>query len=55
VKDGRLSTREVKLGDRLGERVEVLEGVAAGQAVATSDVDVLADGMNVRPTSQADR
>jgi membrane fusion protein, multidrug efflux system len=55
VKDGRLSTREVKLGDRLGDRVEVIEGIAAGQAVAISDVDVLADGMNVRPTSQADR
>jgi len=42
---GTLVAHEIKLGDRLGDRVEVTEGVAAGVRVAVSDVDVLSDGM----------
>jgi RND family efflux transporter MFP subunit len=39
--------RELKLGDRLGDRIEILGGVAAGDVVAMTDVDNLADGMKV--------
>jgi membrane fusion protein (multidrug efflux system) len=47
VAGNRLSSREVKLGDRLGERVEVLSGVNAGEQVAISDIERLADGVRV--------
>jgi hypothetical protein len=32
------------VGERLGERIEVLTGLSAGDRVAVSDVDSLADG-----------
>ena len=41
--------REVKVGDRLGDRIEILDGVAAGDMVVMTDVDNLADGMKVAP------
>ena len=41
--------REVQVGDRLGERIEILGGVKAGDVVAMTDVDNLADGMKVAP------
>ena len=37
----------MKVGDRLGDRIEILGGVEAGDAVAMTDVDNLADGMRV--------
>ena len=40
--------RRVKLGDDLGERVEVVEGVAAGQQVAVSHTGKLVEGSRVR-------
>ena len=45
---------EVKLGDRLGDRVEILDGVAAGDVIAMTDVDNLADGMKVSTKRQAE-
>ena len=39
--------REVKVGDRLGDRIEILGGVSAGDVVAMTDVDNLTDGMKV--------
>lgn len=44
----RLVARELTLGDRLGDRVEILTGLTAGDVVATSDVERLADGMTVQ-------
>jgi RND family efflux transporter MFP subunit len=38
---------EVKVGDRLDERIEIMSGVKAGEMVAMTDVDNLADGMKV--------
>jgi hypothetical protein len=38
----------VKLGDRLGERVEITDGVAADQPVVVADVDRFADDMKVQ-------
>ena len=43
----KLSARELKLGDRVGDRIEIVSGVGVGDQVAVSDVDVLADGMKV--------
>jgi multidrug efflux pump subunit AcrA (membrane-fusion protein) len=48
VVDGdKLSVRELKVGDRLGERIEILGGVTSGERVAVTDVDKLADGQKV--------
>ena len=50
VKDGQLAGREVVLGDRLGDRVEVSQGLEAGTQIVASDVEQLADGMKVTTT-----
>ena len=48
VIDGdKLAGRELKVGDRLGERIEILSGVKAGDRVASSDIDKLVDGQKV--------
>ena len=47
VQNGALSGREVVLGDRLGDRVEVSKGLDAGTPLVASDVEQLADGMKV--------
>jgi RND family efflux transporter MFP subunit len=47
IEGDKLAARELKVGDRLGERVEVLSGVKAGDRIATNDVDKLVDGMKV--------
>lgn len=48
VVDGdRLGARELKVGDRVGDRIEVVAGVKPGEMVAVTDVDKLADGLKV--------
>jgi HlyD family secretion protein len=47
LKGDRLSAQEVKIGDRIGDRVEILSGVGPSDEVATTDVDNLADGLRV--------
>ena len=47
VNGDQLTAREVKIGDRVGDRMEILGGVEAGDRVALTDVDNLADGMKV--------
>ncbi len=42
-----LAVRELKVGERLGDRVEVLSGVKAGDRIVVSDVEKLVDGMKV--------
>lgn len=49
VNGDRLSARELKIGERFGERVEIVGGVKAGEQVATTDVDKLTDGARVTP------
>jgi RND family efflux transporter MFP subunit len=44
VKSDRLAVRELQIGERLGDRVEVASGVTAGEPVAVTDVDTLSDG-----------
>ena len=45
--DGTLAGREVVLGDRIGDRVEVSKGIDAGIPLVAADVEQLADGMKV--------
>jgi membrane fusion protein (multidrug efflux system) len=50
VQGGKLTMRELTVGERLGERIEVVSGLAAGDSVALTDVDTLADGTLVSVT-----
>ena len=47
VEGERLAARELKIGDRTGDRVEIVSGVKAGDAVALTDVEKLIDGLKV--------
>ncbi|HEV8235313.1 MAG TPA: hypothetical protein VGP84_11985, partial [Gemmatimonadaceae bacterium] len=47
VKGERLVARELKVGERLGDRIEIVSGVDAGEPVAMTDVDKLVDGQKV--------
>ena len=44
VKGDRLALRELQVGERLGDRIEIASGVKEGEQVAVTDVDTLADG-----------
>ena len=52
VNGDHLAARELKVGDRLGDRIEVLEGVKPGDMVAATDVDKLVDGTRVSVSGQ---
>jgi RND family efflux transporter MFP subunit len=52
VDRGRLVARELKTGERIGDRIEILSGVKAGELVANTDVDKLNDGVKVTVTSK---
>ncbi len=42
-----LIARELKVGDRLGDRIEIISGVKAGDQVAMTDIEKLTDGQKV--------
>jgi multidrug efflux pump subunit AcrA (membrane-fusion protein) len=48
IKNGRAEMRLVQLGQAEGDLVEVRSGVAADEQVATSNIEMLSDGMAVR-------
>jgi len=48
IEGDKLSARELKVGERLGDRIEIIGGVRAGDRVASNDVDTLVDGMTVK-------
>jgi RND family efflux transporter MFP subunit len=51
VVDGdHLALRELKVGERAGDRIEVLSGVKAGENVVITDVEKLTDGAKVTIT-----
>ena len=50
VKGDKLAVHELKTGDRVGNRMEVLDGVKIGDRLALTDVDNLVDGMKVVST-----
>jgi HlyD family secretion protein len=48
VVDGdHVAARELKVGERLGDRIEIVAGVKPGEIVAVTEPDKLADGMKV--------
>jgi len=47
IEGDHLSEREVKIGDRLGDRIEIVNGVKPGDPVALTDVDNLTAGLKV--------
>ncbi len=50
VNGDKLVIRELSVGERVGDRIEVMSGVKAGERVAITDVDSLADGAAVSVT-----
>ncbi|MGH9658114.1 MAG: efflux RND transporter periplasmic adaptor subunit, partial [Bryobacteraceae bacterium] len=48
VKNDQIEAREVKLGDRFGNDVEIVEGVALEEQVATTQVARLDTGVKVK-------
>ena len=54
VEGDKLVVRELKVGDRLADRIEILSGVQAGEQVAATDVDKLADGTRVTINKKAE-
>jgi multidrug efflux pump subunit AcrA (membrane-fusion protein) len=50
VAGDRLAMRELQVGERLGDRIEITGGVKAGERVAITDVDALNDGDRVAIT-----
>jgi RND family efflux transporter MFP subunit len=53
VKDNAIEAREVKLGDRFGQDVEILEGLNEGEMIATTQVARLDTGTPVRVAAGA--
>ena len=47
VNGDKLAIRELAVGERVGDRIEVVSGVKAGERVVSTDVDTLADGTTV--------
>jgi RND family efflux transporter MFP subunit len=50
VAGDKLAVRELTLGERLGDRVEITSGVAQDERVAVTDVDTLTEGLVVAVT-----
>jgi multidrug efflux pump subunit AcrA (membrane-fusion protein) len=48
IKDGHAQERLVQLGQTEGDLVEIKNGVAANENVATSNIEQLSDGMAVK-------
>ncbi len=51
VNDGKIDAREVKIGDRFPEEIEIVEGVADGETVATTNLPRLDTGVRVNKGS----
>ena len=48
VKDGHVEQRLVQVGQTEGDLVQVKSGVAADEKVATSNLELLGDGVQVK-------
>ncbi|MEO8026468.1 MAG: efflux RND transporter periplasmic adaptor subunit [Bryobacteraceae bacterium] len=55
VNDGKIEAREVKLGDRFADDIEVAEGVSDGEQVATTNLSRLDSGVRVRVEGANDK
>lgn len=47
VNADRLVAKELKVGERIGDRIEIVSGVDAGEPIAMTDVDKLVDGLRI--------
>jgi RND family efflux transporter MFP subunit len=54
VEEDHLAMHELKIGDRIGDRIEVLGGVKSGDLIALTDVDNLTDGMKIAVAGHAE-
>jgi RND family efflux transporter MFP subunit len=54
IKDGIAESRDLKIGDRIDNTVEILEGLAAGEVVATTQTQRLDTGVEVTIATGAD-
>ena len=50
VTGNRLAMRELGVGQRIGDRIEVVSGLKPGERIALTDVDTLTDGAAVTVT-----
>ena len=50
VAGDKVAMRELSVGQRVGDRIEVIGGVKPGEQIAITDVDTLADGASVAVT-----
>ena len=48
IANGAIREKVVKLGDRTGETIEITEGLAAGDSVATTNLTRLREGISVQ-------
>jgi len=53
VEGDHVTARELKVGDKIGDRVEIVSGLKAGEAVATGNVETLVDGLKVTVSGSA--
>jgi multidrug efflux pump subunit AcrA (membrane-fusion protein) len=44
VAGDKVAMRELSVGQRVGDRIEVISGVKPGEPIAITEVDTLADG-----------
>jgi RND family efflux transporter MFP subunit len=49
-----LVAKELRVGERLGDRIEIVSGIEPGAPVAITDVDKLVDGLKVSAGGQAE-
>jgi multidrug efflux pump subunit AcrA (membrane-fusion protein) len=54
VTGDRLVAKELRVGERLGDRIEIVSGIEPGEPVAITDVDKLVDGLKVSAAGQAE-
>jgi membrane fusion protein, multidrug efflux system len=47
IHGNRIGAKEVKIGDRVGDEYEIVQGIGEGDLVATTDLPKLNDGMHV--------
>jgi len=55
IQDGAVEAREVKIGDRFDQQIEILEGVKEGESVATTQLNRLDTGVKVRIVTGAEK
>ena len=48
MKDGVIDSRDVRLGDRIDQDVEILEGLSEGEQIATTQLPRLDTGVKVK-------